>query len=541
MREFKLRVINAFFIYVLVVVITSLYLFYTFKEQSYLYVLIDFLIISVFFALVLRMLFSKMIGFLEEQLKALSLFIEKGEVPPLKDSIFEELYNELLLKSQELKQIINDFVETNSLVKVRISDVVYSFEDLLEDYQAFNQRFTEMVEYLSSLSKEEFDLEVEDKLQSFITLTVEIGKFKEQLMDLVERVKDIVNDYIVRTSEDIKNANFVIKGFLSFSETLVLNIDKIILFFTNLNSHSEKLMDEIKKIEKHKNTLQERIGTIRDNFDNEKELFDEIVGVNRTVNDVFYQLKALLIEVSNLNKKTSLMSLNALIYASDTSGKDKKFGTVAKELKKLVEEIEKKYVAINSFFDDLMEKNNASAKLLSDLETVIIKNRVELSKIATDIEHLSHHTKMSQQSYSHITDPIEDNVALLNSIKEGVINHSSSIKQVLTVFKDYLVRLEKAEKDRESFDNLVVSTSSLLEFINSKLPSITNYITELLRSLEKFSKELIDANNKIEKFANDKTVKDFGTLLTDIQNKRLANLKNSLILLDKAKNIKKIL
>ncbi len=541
MREYKLKLLNAFFIYVLTVIIVSLYLFFYFEQRSLVYILISFLIISAFFTLFLRWFSRKTVDFVREQLDALKKFVEKGELCPLKDPIFEDLYNELLLKRQEIKQIIDDFVETNHLVKTRINDVVYSFDELLEDYRDFNFKFMEMVDFISSISREEFDLQVEDKLQSFVTLTVEIGKFKEQLLELVEKVKDIVSDYIVRTSEDIKNANFVIKGFLSFSENLVLNVDKIILFLNNLTSHSDKLMEEIGKIERHKNILKERVESIRDNFDREKELFDEIVGANRTVNDIFYQLKTLLLEVSNLNKKASLMSLNALIYASETSQEDRKFSTVARELKKLVEDIDKKYVAIDSYFSTLMEKNNQSSKLLSDFEAVTIKNRVELSKVAADVDHLSHHTKMAKQTQVNITEPIEENITLLNSIKEGIINHSTSIKEVLIVFKDYLARLDKAEKDRESFDSLVVATSGLLDYINNTLPTISNYITELLKSLEDFSKELGTANEVIEQFNNDKAIKGFGLLLRDLQNKRLANLKNSLVLLDKAKNIKKIL
>lgn len=541
MRGFKLRLINAFFIYVLAVVIASLYLFFYLGNNASPYILVSFLLLSAAFTVYLRWFFTKLTNFVKEQVNVLSLFVEKGEISRLKDPLFEDLYGELLLKSQDIKKIIDDFVSTNDIVTNRINDVIYSFDELLEDYKEFNMKFKEMVDYISSVSREEFNLEVDEKLQSFVALTVEIGKFKEQLLNLVEKVKDIVNDYIIRTSEDIKNANMVIKGFLAFSENLVLNVDKIILFLNNLTSHSEKLMEEIGKIEKHKNILIERIERMRDNFDKEKEIFDEVVGVNKTVNDVFYQLKTLLLEVSNLNKKASLMSLNALIYASESSQEDRKFGTVAKELKKLVEDIDKKYVAIDSYFSDLMEKNNHASKLLTDYETVIVKSRVELSKIASDIDHLSHHTRMSKQSCIKITEPVEENITLLNSIKEGIVNHSTAIKEVLIVFKDYLAKLDKAEKDREAFDTLVVATSGLLDYINNTLPAITNYVTELLNSLEDFSVELNNANKIIENFNNDKAIKDFGVMLDELQHKRLANLKNSLVLLDKAKNIKKIL
>lgn len=541
MRGFKLRLINAFFIYVLAVVIASLYLFFYLGNNASPYILVSFLLLSAAFTVYLRWFFTKLTNFVKEQVNVLSLFVEKGEISRLKDPLFEDLYGELLLKSQDIKKIIDDFVSTNDIVTNRINDVIYSFDELLEDYKKFNMKFKEMVDYISSVSREEFNLEVDEKLQSFVALTVEIGKFKEQLLNLVEKVKDIVNDYIIRTSEDIKNANMVIKGFLAFSENLVLNVDKIILFLNNLTSHSEKLMEEIGKIEKHKNILIERIERMRDNFDKEKEIFDEVVGVNKTVNDVFYQLKTLLLEVSNLNKKASLMSLNALIYASESSQEDRKFGTVAKELKKLVEDIDKKYVAIDSYFSDLMEKNNHASKLLTDYETVIVKSRVELSKIASDIDHLSHHTRMSKQSCIKITEPVEENITLLNSIKEGIVNHSTAIKEVLIVFKDYLAKLDKAEKDREAFDTLVVATSGLLDYINNTLPAITNYVTELLNSLEDFSVELNNANKIIENFNNDKAIKDFGVMLDELQHKRLANLKNSLVLLDKAKNIKKIL
>ncbi len=541
MRGFKLRLINAFFIYLLAVIVVSLNLYFYLGSGSSPYILVSFLFLSALFAVYLRWFFAKLTDFIKEQVDILSVFVEKGEIVRLKDPLFEDLYGDILLKTQEIKKIIEDVISTNNIVKLRINDVIYSFNELLDDYKKFNLKFKEMVNFISSISREEFNLEVDEKLQSFVTLTVEIGKFKEQLLNLVEKVKDIVNDYIVRTSEDIKNANMIIKGFLSFSENLVFNVDKITLFLNNLTSHSEKLMEEISKIEKHKNILIERVEKVRDNFDREKELFDEIVGVNRTVNDVFYQLKTLLLEVSNLNKKASLMSLNALIYASESSQEDRKFGTVAKELKKLVEEIDRKYTAIDTFFSTLMEKNNHTSKLLADYETVKVKSRVELSKIASDIDHLSHHTRMSKQSCVRITEPVEENMILLNSIKEGVVNHSTAIKEVLIVFKDYLAKLDKAEKDREAFDTLVVATSGLLDYINNTLPAITNYVTELLNSLEDFSAELNTANKVIEEFNNDRAIKDFGRMLDELQHKRLANLKNSIVLLEKAKNIKKIL
>ncbi len=541
MRRFKLRLINAFFIYVLAVVITSLYLYFYLENNSSPYILIAFLLLSAAFTFYLRWFFTKLTHFIKEQVNVLSLFVEKGEIARLKEPLFEELYGELLIKTQEIKKIIDDVVATNNVIKTRINDVIYSFNELLEDYKRFNSKFKKMVDYISSVSREEFNLEVDEKLQSFVALTVEIAKFKEQLLNLVDKVKDIVNEYIVRTTEDIKNANMIIKGFLSFSESLVFNVDKITLFLNNLTAHSEKLMEEIGKIEKHKNILIERVEKVRDIFDREKELFDEIVGINRTVNDVFYQLKTFLLEVSSLNKKASLMSLNALIYASESSHEDRKFGTVAKELKKLVEDIDKKYSAIDTFFSTLLEKNNYVSKLLGDYETVKLKSRVELSKIAADIDHLSHHTRMSKQSCIRITEPVEENITLLHSVKEGIVNHSTAIKEVLIVFKDYLAKLDKAEKDREAFDTLVVATSGLLDYINNTLPAITNYVTELLNSLEGFSNELNMANKVIEEFNNDKAIKDFGIMLDELQHKRLANLKNSLVLLEKAKNIKKIL
>ncbi len=541
MRRYKLRILNAFFIYVLVVLVTGLVFYNFLKINSFYFIVSSFLIISTVFTVILTWYFEKMISDIKIQLKELVRFVEKGEPCIIEDPLFEDLYNEVLLKSEELRQLISDFTDTNNFVKTRISDVIYSFDELIDDYKEFSFKFNEMVTFISSISTKELDTGIEEKLQSFIYLTTEINKFREKLLDLVEKVKDIVNDYIVRTSEDIKNSNLIIKGFLSFSENLVLNIDKIILFFNNIDSHSNRLIEEIGKMEKHKSHLIERIETIRDNFDKEKEIFDEIIGLNRTTNDTFYQVKTILLELSNLNKKASLMSLNALIYASETSKDDKKFVTVAKELKKLVDDIEKKRVTVDSFFSNMMRNNNYVAKLLSDYEKVNVKNRVELTRIATDIDHFNHHTKMIKQSNYKMAEPVEENITLLNSIKEGIVNHSSSIKQVLIVFKDYLAKLDKAEKDRESFDSLVVSTAGLLDYINNTLPEITDYITGLLKSLEEFSKDLSEANSVIENFNHDKAVREFGVMLDDLQHKRLANLKNSLVLLEKAKNIKKIL
>ncbi len=541
MRDFKLKLLNAFFIYIFLTVIFGLYFYFYFPQNAFVFTLLSFLALSFAFAVYIRVTFVKLSSFVQQQLDDLGDFIEKGKPFRLKDPMFESLYHEISQKTQEIKKIINDFAETNGIIKSRINDILYSFEELLEDYEKFNHKFAGLMKNMSSISGGDLNVKVEDKLQSFVTLTVEISKFKEQLLFLVEKVKEIVNDYIIRTSEDVKNANFVIKGFLSFSENLILSIDRISLFLNNISSYSERLYGEVEKIEKHKNGFKERVERIRDNFDGEKELLDEIIGINRTSNDVFYDLKTALIEISNLNKKASLMSLNALIYASETSEENQKFSSVAKELKKLVEEMEGKYSEINSLFEKLFESNGKASKLLSDFETITVNSRIELSKIGTDIEHLSHHTKMMEQSYKKIVSPIEENLTILGDLKEGITNHSTAIKQVLIVFKDYIARLEKAEKDREAFDSLVVATSSLLDYINNNLPSLTTYITELFKNLKDFAAQLENANVAVMQFTEDRSVKEFGRMLEELQFKRLENLRNSIVLLEKAKNIKKII
>ena len=541
MRDYKLKLINSFFIYILLTVIFGLYFYFYFPAHAFVYTFVSFLAFSVIFVFYMKNTLQKLSFFVKEQLDSLGNFVEKGTPFHIKDPIFEELFQEISLKSQEIKRVISDFAKTNGIIKSRINDILYSFEELIDDYRKFNEKFLELMENVSSISKENLNIKVEDKLQSFVTLTVEISKFKEQLLFLVEKVKEIVNDYIIRTSEDVKNANFVIKGFLSFSENLVLSIDKISLFLNNISAYSERLHEEVKKIEKHRDGFRERVGRIRDNFDGEKELLDEIIGLNRTSNDVFYDLKTALIEISNLNKKASLMSLNALIYASETSQENDKFSSVARELKKLVEDMEGKYSEIKSYFEKLFEANGKGAKLLTDFETVTMNSRIELSKIGTDIEHLTHHIKMIEQSHEKIVSPIEENLTILGDLKEGITNHSTAIKQVLIVFKDYIARLEKAEKDKEAFDSLVVATSSLLDYINNNLPSLTSYITELFKSLKDFAAQLENANEAVLDFTEDKSVKEFGKMLEELQFKRLESLKNSIVLLEKAKNIKKIL
>ncbi|GEM_PF-2410708 len=541
MKKLRHKIISTFFIYLLIVIISAIYLAFTFVETAFPYILISFLFWSVLFIFFLRWNLLKMESILKKEMKGLIDFMETGKPYQPSEGIFEPIYQEIIIKMERILSIIKDFSETNNVIKSRINDVIYSFDQLLSDYKGFNEKFYAMMDKISGVTKEKLDIQIEDKLQSFVMLTVEISKFREQLLFLVDRVKDIVNDYIVRTSEDIKNANVVLKGFLSFVEGVVNNSDKIILYLNNINSYAVKLNEELGKIVKHKEEFKERVEVIRDNFDSEKEILDEVIGLNRTTKDIFYDLKTLLIEVSKLNKKASLMSLNALIYASESGGDTKRFGMVAKELKRFVEEIDKKFNEIEDHFSKIFESNNRVLKLLSDYESIAVEDRMELSKMAIYVNHLSHHIDFIKQSVSKITEPVEEQVAIINDTKDRIVNHSSALKEVLTIFKDYMDRLEKAEKDRESFDSLVVATSGLLEYINNNLPSLTSYITGIFKTLEEFALSLEDSNKIMRDFLTDETIRDFGKLLGELQVKRLEGLRDSLVLLEKTKNARKII
>ncbi len=541
MGNYFAKITSGFLIFFLAILSFSLVLYFYFPANGFVVIALFFFFASLSFLFYLKVVFAQIKKFLENQVGGITEFVEKRKPCVIEDPVFENLYNAIILKSQELRQIINDFAETNDIVKNRVNDIIYAFGELIEDYGEFNKKFREMMDSISSIAGSGVELNIEEKLQSFISLSVEINSFKEQLLDLVDRVKEIVNDYIERTSEDLNNANLVMKNFVSFNENLIGQLDKVLLFFSNIGAYNGNVVEEIEKMEKHRTFFKEKIYLFRDNFDKEKDFLDELTGINRTINDIFYQLKTYMVEVENLNKKTSLMSLNAVIYASEVSKGDKKFVVISKELKRLVEEIEKKFTSIDTFFNSIMEKNSEASKLISDFENLTVQHRIELSKMASELDHLSHHISSVKSINSKMIEPLEENTFLVNNIKEEVVNHSSAIKQVLVVFRDYLSKLEKAERDKESFDSLVASTSSLLDYINSTLPSLITYITDVLKNLENFSRELEEANNVISKFNSDTSVKRFASILEELQFKRLSTLENSIVLLEKARNIKKIL
>ncbi len=538
MKKLKFRLLNVFFVYVLITSLTFLVIYYfNLSDYSFVLMLFFFLFYSALFTVFLRFYFREMTNYLQVQVKSISDFFEKGRYLEDVDPMFQEVYEIILGKSEEIKRLVGDLAETNGIVKSRINEVILSFEKLLQDYHKFANSITELNYSISGINKDPSKIDIGEKLEAFINLTIEISKFKEQLFLLVDKVKEIINQYILRTSEDIKNANMVIKSFLTFTDNLLINLDRFTLYFKNIQTLGEGIENELEKIERHKGIILERVKNIRDNFDIETGLLQEIGGVSKTAEEVFYKFKTLLMGISDLNKKATLMSLNALIYASDSSEDKQKFSVVAKEMKRFVEELDKKYSSMESMFDKLVGANKDIKRLLGDFEKIKNSEKIELSKVFSELEHLNHHFSIVQGSERKLLEPLEGYFEDIENLKEGLTEHSASIKEILTVFREYLIDLEKAEKNKELFDNLVVSSSKLLEYINKELPALTGYISELFKELEDFAEKLDKANKKIAEFSESNSIRNFGKMLEDLQQKRIGTLKDSIILLEKAKKV----
>ncbi len=390
------------------------------------------------------------------------------------------------------RDIINNIV-MKSVIKQIAVELVISFITmtiLSLILQRISKFIQEASEALHTIADGDLTLELNDKL---LRRRDEIGQLGESTLKLRDQIKDILMD--------IKRSIVTLSGFADeldrYLKKTRLTVDDVTRAMEdvskgaasqaestqNANYSMVEVGTEIGKITDALNTLKSRSDDISiasqqaDDISDELEIsanntisaIDRIVNQTEETNEAAQEIKKALDVITEIAKRTNLLSLNASIEAARAGEHGKGFGIVASEIKALADQSGKSAKEIELKISKLLEESGKSLEVVEHVKEIISEQKIKLNE--------------TRQQFDTVRDGVDESADSIDSIYEKIVivdNKRNALMETIEVLS--AISEENAASSEE--------TSSSTEELNNTIQTIADKASEL-KSMTKELKQRI--------------------------------------------------
>lgn len=289
--------------------------------------------------------------------------------------------------------------------------------------RSIRKPFNESIEKLTSLTKGNLNIEVNEKL---INTKNELGQINRLITDLSLNLKNVVYDLKESTSQ------LLISG-------------------EQLNRAAQDLAmgasSQAVSVEEVSSSMEEMLSNIMQNTENANETFkisklanltiDNVTEASNTSLQADYDIMQKIGIINEIAYQTNILALNAAVEAARAGDAGKGFAVVALEVKRLAETSKTASAEINKIMKVNQQLSNQASNLLNDLVP-------EIKRTAQLVEQITVASNEQSQGAQQVNNAITElnNISQRNSVtseelsasSEELVSQSDKLKKIVQYF-----------------------------------------------------------------------------------------------------------
>lgn len=398
----------------------------------------------------------------------------------IKDGPIEgnKIMEELDPFSEKLQNIINEIVKEHkdevvnatknsytSLSEMQKMNIIISIVFLIMLTIIFSYIFT----VISSISSVELVMKKYGELNFSESCNIqgenEISRISNNLNFMIDNIKRFLSNSINLNNKISDNSNDLSKSIDSISENSINQTNRVKILSTNIDKINYLMeMERLSSAESMKNAQETSYilsdvsadmisidSKINTNIENQNNLSQEIVNLNRQIKDV----TAVLDKIGEIADQTNLLALNAAIESSRAGTFGIGFKVVADEIKSLAEKTDNIILDVDKEMQSFIRKTN----IISDS---MDKSSLEIKNITLIVESLN--KKVSIASIKMTSTVLEsehsfNNIKILSEKNQILLDASEDISKLSN---DNNSKIDKINKSTQDLNCKVIEQKSAL-------------------------------------------------------------------------------
>ncbi|MGF7058826.1 methyl-accepting chemotaxis protein [Brassicibacter mesophilus] len=320
-----------------------------------------------------------------------------------------------------------------------------------------NNTFDIMIAYLKDIVQEITitSTDVSDTAHKFAKLSGDAHDYTEHVANTVKEVYDGAKIQINEVDKGIAEVE-------KLSDFMLMINKKVEIINQSFSATEKVVLDGVNKIEKLSNGFD-------DSFNNSCRLNDEMIELNSSIS----RIEQITDVISDITKRTNLLSLNAAIESARAGESGKGFAVVADEIRKLSEQVSLQTSEIIDIVHDVESKAQKLKHVAEDNSDIV--------KVQKD--HLNETEKSFYTIKDEIKRMIDEIMSILRNIQDVNVQRdmiSTSIDGISQMaYKISTIASDANSKSKKQF--------GIIQSINDHVNKLNILSTKLKQSIDMFT------------------------------------------------------
>jgi methyl-accepting chemotaxis protein len=244
---------------------------------------------------------------------------------------FKQLFSE---KSQELKQV-SSLIRKSGLPLDTISENMKKQNDLIKRLEGFVRKTDDYRRELLNTTQDLINLS-EDNVSALTEITSSGGEIEEHTKQLLKSTTDI-HSIILEIAKAVKEIAKNMENLSVSVEQTSVAVDELTASFKEIERNTKESANMTKGV---RSIAAEGMSVIADAMDGMDKIAESVkrnVEMIQRLGEKSMEIEKILSVISDITKKTNLLSLNAAILSSQAGEEGKVFSVVADEIKLLAD------------------------------------------------------------------------------------------------------------------------------------------------------------------------------------------------------------
>ncbi len=314
------------------------------------------------------------------------------------------------------------------------------------------------------ISMERLRDDIKEMLNNIVQSIVSLSSFADELdqgtnktrltVDDVVKAMDDISKGALSQAEDTQNANFSI-----------IEVGNEISNISNAVNTLRSRSEDISKASQQADVIADKL---ENSANNTMKAIEKIVRQTEATNLAAEEIQKALNVISDIAKRTNLLSLNASIEAARAGEQGKGFGVVASEIKELADRSARSTKEIEEILDKLLEESQKSLEVVGSVKEIIYDQKSNLDDTRSQFEVVRNGVDESGSSI----ESIYDKIMILDSQRQLLVAIIESLSAI-------------SEENAASTEETTASATELNETIGT--------IAEKASELRRMSNSLIES------------------------------------------------